>query len=130
MQLQSEGGYLMNTATTEWNWNESLVIPLWTIEDGLQLIRRLQPNLKPLGFHVALAGGNLNRGLSFKDLDLVFLPLTNDKAPDIYPLVEFLIKLFDEKGLDHTSHKPNPYTPYRMQLMFPNNGKRIDVFIV
>ena len=105
---------------------------VWTIEEAYELIRRIQPDLKPLGFHVALAGGVLNLGYSAKDLDLVFLPLTNDKAPAIFPLLTYLnivlgfANTYEDSGM---SHDPNPYSPYRDQWQYPFGGKRIDVFI-
>ncbi len=102
---------------------------VWTLETALTTVRAIQPMLKVLGYHVALAGGTLNRGFSEKDLDLVFLPLTNDKAPDVAPLMTFLAATFGQPSLDEGSHSPNPYTPYREQWVFPYAGKRIDVFI-
>ncbi len=103
---------------------------LWILEDGLRTIRAIQADLKPLGYHAALAGGVLNLGYSFKDLDIVFLPLTNDKAPLPGALMDFLCQVWGQPSLDEGSHSPNPYTPYREQWVFPNGGKRIDVFIV
>ena len=104
--------------------------PLWTIGAGLRVIRAMQASLKPLGFHVALAGGVLNTDRSFKDLDLVFLPLTNNFAPPTEPLMGYLCGVFGYPNTEEGSHSPNPYTPYRQQWVFPNGGKRIDVFIV
>lgn len=109
---------------------------VWTLDGSLAVARAIQPMLKVLGYHVALAGGNLNKGYSEKDLDLVFLPLTNDKAPELEPLMALLRSLFgktqDEEMADDgyvASHTPNPYTPFRCQRSFRNKGKRIDVFI-
>lgn len=49
----------------------------WTIEDGLNLIRAIQPEARRFGYHIALGGGVLNNGISYKDIDLYFLPLEN-----------------------------------------------------
>lgn len=103
--------------------------PTWSLDEGLALIRDIQPSLKFLGFHVALGGGNLNRGSSDKDLDLYFLPLTNDKAPDVRPLMTYLTTVIGNPSIDEGSHSPNTYTPFREQWVFPFAGKRIDVFI-
>ena len=51
---------------------------MWTLQEALQLIRDLQPQLKPLHYHVALGGGVLNKGTSQKDLDLYLLRFDND----------------------------------------------------
>lgn len=104
---------------------------IWTHDEALLAIRVLQPKIKPLGFHVALAGGVLNHGSSEKDLDLVFLPLTNDEAPVLTPLMTLLCEWFGDIDTDFSpSHVPNPYTPYRTQQTFANNGKRVDVFVL
>jgi len=102
---------------------------VWHIEEALTLIRAIQPALKPLGYHVALAGGVLNHEQSRKDLDLVFLPLTNDRAPALDPLMGYLVGVFGQPSIEEGSHSPNPYTPYRQQWVFPYGGKRVDVFI-
>lgn len=46
----------------------------WTLENSVELIRILQPLAHKHGYHLALAGGILNRGYSDKDLDVVALP--------------------------------------------------------
>ena len=111
---------------------------MWEIEEALALIRRIQPALKPLGYHVCLGGGVLNHGGSMKDLDLFFVPLTNDKAPALNSLWAFI---FSKDGIgplrtnddgSPISHKPNPYTPFRGQdtvSALPLH-KRVDIFIV
>lgn len=108
---------------------------MWTIEEGLELIRQMQRALKPLGFHVALAGGVLNTGKSLKDLDLVFLPLTHDEAPDVEQLVDYVKAFIGVVTIDPEempSHKPNPYSPYRHQeaLHTLDDNRRIDIFVV
>lgn len=52
---------------------------VWNIEDGLRLVRALQPECRRFGYHLALGGGVLNNGRSYKDIDLYFLPLDNPK---------------------------------------------------
>lgn len=104
----------------------------WKLGEALALIKSIQTRIKKLGFHVCLAGGVLNVGYSQKDLDLVFLPLWNDKQPPVEPLLTYLyIALGQPKeGEEETSHKPNPFTPYRHQEGLYDEGKRIDIFIV
>lgn len=67
----------------------------WTIEEGLTLIRGLQPQAKAYGYHIALGGGVLNKGTSEKDLDLYFLPLDNkDLATNEIGLIGFLQEIW------------------------------------
>jgi hypothetical protein len=121
----------VNTADCEW----TEVAVVWTMPEALALIRQIQGSLRPFGFHVALAGGVLNTDQSFKDLDLIFVPLTNEEAPAVDRLISFLMSLPEFAGLDTednggTSHSPNPYSPDREQYCCNRHGKRIDVFIV
>jgi len=48
--------------------------PLWTLDRALTLARMLERLAAASGWHVALAGGVLIRGMSSHDLDLVFYP--------------------------------------------------------
>lgn len=59
----------------------------WTLEEALRLVRGLQPEAKKFGFHVCLGGGVLNTGLSHKDVDLYFLPLSEKKDAQLANLV-------------------------------------------
>lgn len=47
----------------------------WTVENGIAVIRQLQNTAHLCGYHLALAGGILNRGYSAKDLDIMVLPM-------------------------------------------------------
>lgn len=48
--------------------------PMWTHEEALVLIRKLEPLLAHAGFHVGLGGSVLHRGESWKDLDIIVFP--------------------------------------------------------
>jgi hypothetical protein len=48
---------------------------MWTLEDGLRVVRALQPLTREYNYHLTLGGGVLNKGQSQKDLDLFFLPM-------------------------------------------------------
>ena len=70
----------------------------WNLEDGLKLVRALQPETRRFGYHLALGGGVLNRGESKKDIDLYFLPLENSKLAKADPgaLIDWLVKLWGD----------------------------------
>lgn len=124
-------------ATLGWKLEDKGEV-MWTLEEGLKYVRAWQQDAEFLGYHIAIGGGVLNNGSSLKDLDLYFLPLTNDKAPD----VEGVLELIERTGYKYDpdlapSHKPNPYTPFRFQgTLFETRslsdriGKRIDIFVV
>lgn len=48
---------------------------MWTIDQGLHIVRALQSHTRQFGYHLTLGGGVLNKGESKKDLDLYFLPM-------------------------------------------------------
>lgn len=61
---------------------------MWDLDSALELIRTIQHELHDANWHVALAGGVLNRGFSEKDLDLVFVPMGPSADPcHIYLIV-------------------------------------------
>lgn len=56
----------------------------WTLEEGVDLVRSLEPALSAVGYHVALAGGVFLRGSSDHDLDVVVFPhRTTRKRPGL-----------------------------------------------
>ena len=69
----------------------AIKFPMWTLDTALLLVRRLQPETRQFGYHLALGGGVLNAGESTKDLDLYFLPLDDqDEDPDMDALIAWL----------------------------------------
>lgn len=102
--------------------------PMWTLDEALDLIRRIQPKLKPLGYHVCLGGGVLNIGSSEKDLDLFFVPLTNVDRPELDPLVFWMGGQWGTRYEGITD--AIPCISLREQASYRWNDKRIDVFVV
>jgi len=72
----------------------------WNLEEGIGVVRTLQPEIRAFGYHVALGGGVINKGVSAKDLDLYFLPMGGFKdsksvsSPE--KLLEFLTSFWGE----------------------------------
>ena len=105
--------------------------PQWDLLIALDLIRRCQPQVKPLGFHICLAGGVLNKGWSEKDLDLVFLPLTNAGKPDLAPLLVWFQQTWGDTQPDMTDSCPCDSLRFQASFRIANVGTgRIDVFVV
>jgi hypothetical protein len=108
--------------------------PMWGMHDALEVVRELQPKLRP-HFHVALAGGVLNKGMSFKDLDLVILTMGNQSPNDIdwsFPLSVCSEMFGPMENIVNDLHYPDGMTEvgYRMKVKFYNKGKRVDVFVM
>lgn len=114
----------------------------WTIEEGLTLIRGLQPQAKTFGYHIALGGGVLNKGVSEKDLDLYFLPMDNSKDYPIRQdqLVTFLNEVWGygvplgDYGRDDALTRAlynavPPPAAYNMNEVVQANADYVDEFI-
>lgn len=103
---------------------------MWTLDQALDLIRDLQPDVRALSYHVTLGGGVLNTGQSEKDLDLWFIPL-NDHESNPRSIMELLMTCMTLKralrdGPDYGTES----IPHAKEMQeFNYLGKRIDVFI-
>jgi hypothetical protein len=122
----------------------------WTLDEGLDLSRALQPVTRKYGYHLTLGGGVLNKGESNKDLDLFFLPMDSTKpdAPKTDPagLIEWLDGLWGVGGyiggkVDPTTEEQRLHmalpvyeglkdSPYWTKRKYNYHGLRIDVFLM
>lgn len=67
---------------------------VWTLEEGLGFVRKLEDHLHDQGFHAALSGGVLWKGSSTKDLDIILYPHTSNECSfdhELKPLMELLL---------------------------------------
>lgn len=68
---------------------------MWTQQEAIELLKRLEPDLAKVGFHCALGGSVLYRGTSEKDLDVIIYPHTYKKqSPPNNSIAEVVLKLF------------------------------------
>lgn len=124
----------------------------WTLDEGLNLIRALQPKTREFGYHLCLGGGVMNKGISEKDLDLYFLPLDNPTLAKANPqeLINWLVTLWgdyspigkeydpddvevvvDDGPFQQLNLEPRKNSAYKFKLKFNRPcGDRIDVFIL
>jgi hypothetical protein len=113
-------------------------MPKWDLVHGLYVIRAIQPQIRKYGFHVALAGGVLNKGESDKDLDLVFLPMGGfDRSKDVCDgdaLLIYLSELWGQAqplGADPDYNDVAENSLYLHAVKFQTVfGQRIDCFII
>lgn len=49
-------------------------LPLWTLEEAIDLCRKIENELEEYGYHCALTGGVLYNGSSTKDVDIMIYP--------------------------------------------------------
>lgn len=104
---------------------------MWTLDEARNLIATLQPDLRKMGYHIALAGSVLNVGESAKDLDLWFLPL-HGYMSDTVKVLTYLIGVIGpcQALRDSPDYGPDQGWQSKEQQMFLFLNKRIDVFIL
>lgn len=101
---------------------------MWTMEQGLVVVRTLQPLAQLFGYHIALGGGVLNRGASDKDLDLYFLPRLGVAHRPQQLLIRLASRWGEEQRIGSDGAEEQGVYEYKVQ--FNALGKRIDVFVV
>lgn len=105
----------------------------WTLEEGLTLVRLIEPIAVLHGYHTALAGGVLHRGTSDKDVDIVFYERTKDKKSSKPWLVFEALK---KNGFGPTFHKCSHGASaadigmYKQVFVGTFFGKRVDLFFL
>lgn len=99
---------------------------MWTLDQGLALVRIIQPRTRRFSYHLALGGGVLNAGHSHHDLDLYFLPLDDDTR-DSDGLVAFLERLWGTS--ESLEREDYPVDPTWIKIKFLRDTRRIDAFI-
>lgn len=96
----------------------------WNLNQGLELVRALQPKIKEFGYHVTLGGGVLNNGKSKKDIDLYFIPLVGKKfpIPDSDKLIAWFTGLWgDGVKLGDKKLPPGHYDPHQPGTSYYNS---------
>jgi hypothetical protein len=106
-------------------------LPLWTLEQGIDMVRNLQVKSREFNYHVCIGGGVVNKGESSKDLDLYFLPLDNGDAPDRLGLEIWLSDMWgDGEPISDPSYE-NMSPTYKSKMFYLLDGnRRIDTFVV
>ena len=125
----------------------------WTLEEGLKIVRALQKGTRKFNYHLCIGGGVVNKGESYKDLDLFFLPLDNGTKPKAEELKSWLEDMWGKPSdltdgysrVVYFSPEANnfvyengeivsndePLSVYRYKLKFQRSEhERIDVFIL
>jgi hypothetical protein len=111
---------------------------VWSLDEGLRLLRGLQQPIREYNYHLAIGGGVVNKGHSEKDLDLYFLPMnsTGIKQPDA--LLKFLTRVWGPpeslKNEDYPDSEFNKAYIHAVKFFRYNKGReyppqRIDCFI-
>ena len=104
---------------------------VWTVEEGLELCRKVEAKLAPLGAHAALGGGCMVKGYSHKDLDLFIYPhLLSEKKESVTKYIHALEYLGFE-NLFPVSWSPLKNTGDQKDVWSATwKGKRVDLFFL
>lgn len=101
---------------------------MWTLGEAQGAIRDFQFKALQRGYHIALAGGVLNKGYSFNDLDLVALPLDNQIVRSIPELVTVAEKYFGPVIPISASVTSEPLVSDDSKVVrFSKEGKTVDL---
>jgi hypothetical protein len=101
---------------------------IWDLVSAINLARDVEIIAEQNGLHIALAGGVLKKGYSFKDLDLLVYP---HKAGGEFH-VDYFIESFNRKGFSKWKRVDwtTPYGDNKIIFTTDYNGKRVDIFFL
>ena len=103
---------------------------MWTLEEGIELARRLEQKLNRCyrHYHVAIGGSTLHKGLSNKDLDIFIYPHKTcqiDKEWMLNALKEFGFEFKRDCSKTHEIYGDGKEVHETRW-----NGKRVDLFFL
>lgn len=106
---------------------------MWTLEQGLEVLRRINPLVRPHGYYTALTGGVLFKGESDKDLDIVLLPMGAQLSWDMRAAIDAINQTL-EPELALLAHggalgEVGCETERVVLVFFAPGNKRVDLFL-
>ena len=110
---------------------------MWTLLEALKIVRMLQPVIRPMGYHITLGGGVLNKGISKKDLDLFILRCNNTEREESFSVIVAVSKTLKQTRevltsrplRDSPDYGPDEDFHFKQAYMFMLGDRRIDVFV-
>ncbi len=102
---------------------------MWGFKDAIGLVRATQPMIHQAGYHIALAGGVLNKGESNHDLDIIIMPMNRDGADRS---LERVWRIFEFVGVTGIAILNNWYPAAAGRTIYrgyQNDSKQIDFFV-
>lgn len=104
-------------------------LPLWTLEEAIDLCRKIENELEEYGYHCALTGGVLYNGSSTKDVDIMIYP-HSEKTYNFESAVEVLTKYCNVSDIKKIIDDDDKYPDCKDIRYARYNGKRVDLFFV
>lgn len=100
---------------------------IWSLIDGIDLIRQVEQIVIPLGYHAALAGSVLMKGGSDKDLDIILYK--HNKKVKVFSKKRVL-KALEQCNI--INHQRVEFFEYDKKYVYKTEylTKRIDIFFI
>lgn len=97
----------------------------FTLQDGVDLIRIVEPILIEIGYHCALHGSVLYKGASEKDIDIIIYPHKIDSLKPEAEIFTVLLAVGITPTFDHPRSKCD-------KVIWPCSaqGRRVDLFFM
>lgn len=105
-------------------------MPLWNLQESIELVQKIEPEVRKVGYYTSLTGGNLHRGYSDKDVDIQIHKLDDNVGYNR----DIVAKALESCGLNCVLeyHKMNEY-PGRNRKdveIWSKGERRVDIFYV
>lgn len=100
--------------------------PVWFLQEGIELVRKVDAISRPFGYTTALSGGVLFHGYSFKDLDIIFYRLKTQEADQWSELQ----KALDKFGFKNWEYRTDYHEGDNKPVYFTQfDGRRVDLIL-
>lgn len=109
---------------------EGDVKPLWTLDSAVALVRELHSKLVEKGCTIALGGGCLHKGFSYKDVDIIIHPLECKHESVMNFKFEPIQECLYELGLTYKRNAHIAEYSERNVQIWEYQGKRVDIFFM
>lgn len=106
---------------------------MWTLPQAIEFINEITPQIKEVGYGIALAGGVLLRGESNTDLDLILYPMStaNQNLGLLHTKLQHLgLELKKDKSQVRKIWKSKGSLDLKHVEVWAYNDKRIDLFFL
>lgn len=102
-------------------------ISLITLEEAVRVLRIVEEEVAPLGWHAALGGSTIVKGHSYKDIDIILYPHNAETSCDI-TLSWHALVVAQKCDSDYRDQKPVFVT--RPLQIHPSIKHRVDFFVL
>lgn len=107
---------------------------MWTLAQGLAVVRMIEPRIRQLDHHTILGGSVLHKGLSAKDLDIFISPLEGyrSRGDEVYNyLTSFFGPLRSIRDAPDYGPEQGPHWwAGAWTVKYGEEEKRIDLFLL